>query len=203
MRASFTLNLILVTVIVYLLQGLIGPVYFGRLALWPVDDDGVAAMLLGAPWQLFTYSLLHGDLMHLAFNMFGVWMFGSQVEQVWGPVRTGITWLLAVLTAAITHLIVADLLYLPEAPVVGASGGVFGLMLAYALMFPHARIVLLFPPIPLPARVFVVLYAVFEMWAGVTGSIDGVAHFAHLGGLIGGWLGYRYGRAMEKRVGRR
>ena len=80
-------------------------------------------------------------------------------------------------------------------PVVGASAGVFGILLAYALVFPNRTIVPLIPPIPMPARVFVLLYAVLELVLGVTGTQAGVAHFAHLGGLLGGWLVYKYGRS--------
>jgi membrane associated rhomboid family serine protease len=78
-------------------------------------------------------------------------------------------------------------------PVIGASAGVFGILLVYALLFPHSKVMLLIPPIPLPARVFVGLYAALELFLGVTGTQEGVAHFAHLGGLIGGWIGWRYG----------
>ena len=84
-------------------------------------------------------------------------------------------------------------------PDVGASGGVFGLLLAYGMYFPHNRVMLLFPPIPMPARVFVTLYAVIELFLGVTGSQEGVAHFAHLGGMIGGYLLLRFWRASPRR----
>jgi len=83
----------------------------------------------------------------------------------------------------------------PPAPMVGASGGVYGLLLAFGWYFPQRRVVLLFPPIPMPARVFVLLYAVLELVLGVTGTQSGVAHFAHLGGLLGGWWVYRFGRS--------
>jgi len=81
---------------------------------------------------------------------------------------------------------------------VGASAGVFGLLLAYALLFPNRRIMLLFPPIPMPARMFVLLYATLELVLGVTGTQSGVAHFAHLGGLLGGWWVYRFGRSRPR-----
>ena len=84
-------------------------------------------------------------------------------------------------------------------PTVGASGGVFGLLLAYAVYFPRNRVMLLFPPIPMPSRVFVVLYAVLELVLGVTGSQEGVAHFAHLGGLVGGALMLYYWRHFGRR----
>jgi membrane associated rhomboid family serine protease len=84
-------------------------------------------------------------------------------------------------------------------PTVGASGGVFGLLLAYAMYFPHNRIMLIFPPIPMPARIFVIVYAGLELLLGVTGTQEGVAHFAHLGGLVGGYLMLRFGRGAPAR----
>ena len=104
-------------------------------------------------------------------------------------------YLVCVVSAAIAQLLVAAMTGLFY-PTVGASGGVFGLLLAYAMYFPNNRIVLLFPPIPMPARVFVVLYAVLELYLGVTGTQEGVAHFAHLGGMVGGFVMLRYWRVM-------
>ena len=132
-----------------------------------------------------SYGFLHGSLLHLAFNMFALYMFGSALELVVGPRRYLAYYLVCVIAAAIAQLLVTAMLggfY----PTVGASGGVFGLLLAYAVYFPHSRVMLLFPPIPIPSRVFVVIYAVIELVLGVTGSQAGVAHFAHLGGLVGG-----------------
>jgi membrane associated rhomboid family serine protease len=93
-----------------------------------------------------------------------------------------------VVTAALTQLIVPAWLGAPPAPTIGASGGVFGLLLTYALMFPHRKVVPLIPPIPMPAWLFAALYAGVELFLGVTGSLSGVAHFAHLGGMIGSAL---------------
>jgi membrane associated rhomboid family serine protease len=99
-----------------------------------------------------------------------------------------------VIIGALTQLLVSAAFGSGGAPVIGASAGVFGLLLAYALVFPNRTIMPLFPPIPMPARMFVLLYAVLELVLGVTGTQAGVAHFAHLGGLLGGWLVYRFGR---------
>jgi membrane associated rhomboid family serine protease len=142
-----------------------------------------------------TYSFLHGNLMHLAFNMFALWMFGGELERVWGARRLATAYFASVVTGAVTHLLVAGAFGGGGAPVVGASAGIFGLLLAYALLFPNRRIMLLFPPIPMPARVFVLLYVLLELYLGVTGTQSGVAHFAHLGGLLGGWWVYRFGRS--------
>jgi membrane associated rhomboid family serine protease len=93
-----------------------------------------------------------------------------------------------VVTAALSHLAVTAWMGAPPFPTVGASGGVYGLLLAYGVYFPRRTVILLFPPIPLPARVFVVVFAAIELYFGVTGTASGVAHFAHLGGMLGGWL---------------
>ena len=191
-----TTALIVANVAVFLLQGLV-PQLVVPFALWPLSAS-LATGATFAPWQLVTYSFLHGGLLHLAFNMFAVYMFGSAVEQVLGTRRYVTLYFVSVLFAAITQLIVAMLsgaIY----PTIGASGGVFGLLLAYAIYFPHNRVMLLFPPIPMPARVFVVLYAVLELFLGVTGSQEGVAHFAHLGGMIGGYLVLRFWRGGMRR----
>jgi membrane associated rhomboid family serine protease len=103
-----------------------------------------------------------------------------------------------VISAALAQLLVSSLMG-GMYPTVGASGGVFGLLLAYAVFFPRNRVMLLFPPIPMPARVFVILYAVLELVLGVTGSQEGVAHFAHLGGLVGGALMLYYWRHFGRR----
>ena len=193
----FTQALIIANVIGFLLQLSFDGLMMQWFALWPRDGTGFGALPLGAPWQLVTYSLLHGDMFHLLFNMFALWMFGSSLERVWGAKRMAFTYVTAVIAGAIAQLIVGAALGTGSGPVIGASAGVFGILLAYALVFPHSRIMLLIPPIPLPARVFVALYAALELFLGVTGTQAGVAHFAHLGGLLGGWLGYRYGTGMS------
>lgn len=132
--------------------------------------------------------------MHLAFNMLGLWMFGGDLERVWGASRVALTYFAGVFLGAGAQVLVAGVLGNGEAPVIGASAGVFGLLLGFALVFPQRRIMPLFRPIPMPARIFVVLYAALELTLGVTGTQAGAAHFAHLGGLLGGWLVYRFWR---------
>jgi len=156
-------------------------------ALWPIGAGF-------QPWQLLTYAFLHGGLFHIAFNMFALYMFGSAIERVFGARRYLAYYLVCVLSAAIAQLLTAAITGAVY-PTVGASGGVFGLLLAYAIYFPHSRIMLIFPPIPMPARVFVVVYAALELFLGVTGTEEGVAHFAHLGGLVGGFIMLRYWRS--------
>jgi membrane associated rhomboid family serine protease len=156
-------------------------------ALWPVGAGF-------QPWQLLTYAFLHGGLWHIAFNMFALYMFGGAIERVFGARRYLTYYLVCVLSAAIAQLLTAALTGAVY-PTVGASGGVFGLLLAYAIYFPHSRIMLIFPPIPMPARVFVFVYAAIELFLGVTGTEEGVAHFAHLGGLVGGFIMLRFWRS--------
>ncbi|MBP5260103.1 MAG: rhomboid family intramembrane serine protease [Paludibacteraceae bacterium] len=175
--------------------------------------------------QLISYMFMHdtGSFSHLLFNMFALWMFGKDLEYVWGPRRflfyymlTGIgaglsqelVWTLSlhdlsqyqtVYTGA-EYLPVADYLNLPVT--VGASGSVFGLMAAFAFVFPQARIFLLFPPISLRAPWFVAIYALIELYGGIsTSGGDHVAHFAHLGGLVFGFLLLFYWKKHGKLYG--
>ena len=194
MLPPFTQALIIANGVVFLLEFLLGGVMFQWFALWPGDGGGLAALPWLAPWQLVSYSFLHAGLMHLGFNMLGVWMFGSDLERVWGPKRYAILYFASVLTAALTQLLVAGTFGRSQGPVVGASGGVFGLLLAYAVMFPERRVMLLFPPIPMRARTFAVVYGLLELILGVTGLQAGVAHFAHLGGMAGSYLAMQYFR---------
>jgi membrane associated rhomboid family serine protease len=158
------------------------------LALWPLGSGFL-------PWQVATYAFLHGSIGHLFFNMLGLWMFGAELERVWGTKRFIHFYAASVLSAAAAQLLVASLtgsVY----PTVGASGGLFGLLLAFAMMFPNRIIMPLFPPIPMKAKVFVALYGGLELFLGVTGERSGVAHFAHLGGMLGGYLMIRYWRGQ-------
>jgi membrane associated rhomboid family serine protease len=197
---TVTAALIVANIAVFLLQA-VAPQILGPFALWPLATSSMSVGASFAPWQLVTYAFLHGSLLHLAFNMFALYMFGGALERVFGTRRYLLLYFVSVLFAAITQLVVAALagaIY----PTIGASGGVFGLLLAYAIYFPHNRVMLLFPPIPMPARVFVVVYAVLELYLGVTGSQEGVAHFAHLGGMVGAYLLLRLWRGGIRRSSR-
>ena len=192
-----TTALIVANVALFLLQSVV-PGLVVPFALWPLATASLGQGVSFMPWQVVTYAFLHGSLLHLAFNMFALYMFGGAIERVFGPRRYALFYFVSVISAAATQLIVAALsggIY----PTVGASGGVFGLLLAYGMYFPHNRVMLLFPPIPLPARVFVTLYAVIELFLGVTGSQEGVAHFAHLGGMVGGYLLLRFWHESPRR----
>lgn len=172
--------ILVLTVAMFVLQGFAGDDMIYSMALWPLQDGF-------RPWQLLTYAFLHGSVMHIAFNMYGLWLFGSEMENLLGRGTFLKLYFSSVITAAAMQLLVTNFtgsVY----PTVGASGGVFGILLAYGICFPKRVIVLLIPPVPLPAWLFVTLYAVIELILGVTGSQEGVAHFAHLGGMVGGYL---------------
>jgi membrane associated rhomboid family serine protease len=192
-----TTALIVANVVMFLLQ-VVAPGVMVPLALWPVGRAPMGVDAGFAPWQLVTYAFLHGGLSHLAFNMFGLYMFGNAVEQVLGGRRYFTYYLVCIVSAAVTQLLFAVITG-AYYPTLGASGGVFGLLLAYAYYFPKNRLLLLFLPIPIPARVFVVVYGVLELYLGVTGTQAGVAHFAHLGGLIGGVALLAYWRGIRRR----
>lgn len=191
-----TRALIIANVAVFGAQVLLGDWFIAAFALWPLGSSSMVAPGSGGGfylWQLVTYAFLHGNTLHLFFNMFALYMFGGALEQVVGPRRFTAYYLVSVLAAAVTQLLVMALareIY----PTVGASGGVFGLLLAYAIYFPHNRVYFLFVPFPIKARVFVFIYAAIELFLGVTGTQEGVAHFAHLGGLAGGGLMLAYWR---------
>lgn len=193
---TFTQGLIAANVVIFVLQQLLGNALTGWLALWPVSTG------LFMPWQVGTYAFLHGGLAHLAFNMFGLWMFGGELERLWGPRRLALFYGVSVLAAAAAQLLVTGLMN-SGAPTVGASGGLFGLLIGFAMVFPRRTITPLLPPIPMPAWLFVTLYGLVELTLGVTGSASGVAHFAHLGGLFGGWMVMRYWRGQPPFAQRR
>ena len=151
------------------------------------------------PWQLVTYSFLHGNLAHIFFNMLALYMFGGEIERLFGSRFYALYYFASVISAAICHLVVTAAMGSPPAPMVGASGGIYGLLLAFGWYFPQRRLVLLFPPIPMSARTFVVVFAALELFFGVTGTAAGVAHFAHLGGMLGGWLMIEYRRRYSRR----
>lgn len=193
-----TQALLIANVIVFLLEQSGGMSLFEWFALWPPTSG-----FSGAPgfqvWQLVTYSFLHGGLAHLFFNMFALYMFGSDIERLFGSRFFAAYYFVAVLAAAISHLVVTAWMGGPALPTVGASGGVYGVLLAYGLYFPNRQLMLLIPPIPMRARTFVILYAVLSLVMGVTGTAAGIAHFAHLGGMLGGYLMIQYRRGFGRR----
>ena len=192
-----TRAIILINVVVYLLQQVAGDLIDGLFALWPPGHP------LFAPWQVLTYAFLHegrlsqGQIEHIFFNMFALFMFGSPLEQFWGSRRFAFYYLACILSAAGIELLVENATS-TGAAVIGASGGVFGLLLAFAWYFPKQKLIMLFLPIPMPAWLFVTIYGALELFLGVTGRQPGVAHFAHLGGMLGGALAILYWRARGR-----
>lgn len=155
------------------------------LALWPWTPDADLGTLF-RPWQLVTYMFLHGGFMHILFNMFALWMFGIEVENTWGTRKFLTYYVICGLGAAAAHLIMSQMLGVMSGPLVGASGGIFGVLVAYGVMFPDNRIV--FFPIffPIKARFAVGIFIIIEVLS--IGGNDNVGHLAHLGGAVTGIL---------------
>jgi rhomboid family protein len=187
-----TLSLLIANVVLFGAQQLLGDWLLIHFALWPLGDysfPGVDQSIGFEPWQLVTYSFLHGNVQHIFFNMFALYMFGSGVEGYLGAPKFALLYFASVISAAVTQLIVVGSSTSGGiAPTLGASGGVFGLLLAFGWLFPRARLTLIFPPIPMPAWLFVTLYGLVELASGVFGTQVGVAHFAHLGGMVGAFV---------------
>jgi len=193
-----TRALIVANVVVFLLQSVANHLLVIHLALWPVDA-GIFSPGGFQPWQLVSYSFLHGGLTHLLFNMFALYMFGGELERLFGTRRFTQLYFISVVAAGLSQLAFSAVAGGEAYPTVGASGGVFGLLLAYGMYFPRRTLMLLFPPIPMPAWLFVTLYGGIELFLGVTGTQAGVAHFAHLGGMLGAWLLIRHWRSRSAR----
>lgn len=174
-------------------------IWFGLWSLSGPPPIGIAGFM---PWQIVTYSFLHGTVLHLFFNMFALYMFGSDIERVFGQRRYLAYYFTCVITAAAAQLVITAIIGGAPYPTIGASGGVFGLLLAFGMYFPRRTLMLIFPPIPMPAWLFVTLYGAVELYLGVTGTQAGVAHFAHLGGMLGGYLMIRYWRGRPPFRGR-
>jgi membrane associated rhomboid family serine protease len=187
MRFTAVNCLIVANVVIFALQYLL-PGAMDMFALWPLQP--IEGAIYFHIWQIVTYAFLHSthDFSHLLFNMLGLWMFGAEIERYVGPRRLLTCYFASVITAALSQLFVPMLFGAAPGPTLGASGGVFGLLLAYAVMFPRRKVIPLFPPIPMPAWLFASIYAAIELVLGVTGTMSGVAHFAHLGGMIGSAL---------------
>jgi len=190
--------LLIINVGMFLLELSYAGQLIGALALWPLDTGAYSLSAAVQPhfgiWQLITYSFLHGGVMHLLLNMYALWLFGARMELYWGSRAFLLYYFICVIGAGLVQLVVVSLtakqgmIY----PTIGASGGVFGLLLAFGMSFPNERLLLIFPPIALKAKWFVLIFGGIELWAGVTSTEAGVAHFAHLGGMLFGFVLLRY-----------
>lgn len=183
------------------------------------------------PWQMVTHVFMHGDFMHLFFNMFGLWMFGARLEQMWGPKRFLQFYFFSALGAFLLHFgivhfqieqllgsvsienlqmvvtegrdlirsnrnytdpILGELNANYNVPVLGASGAIFGILAAFAMYWPNTELYIMFIPMPIKAKYAVIGYAAYELFSGISGFQPGVAHFAHLGGALFGFLLVKY-----------
>jgi len=200
-------NLLILNVLIFVAQNVavatnadIMAGFLNLMALFPPGGSDTALTIFGGttenpgfwPWQLVTYAFLHGSFGHILFNMFALWMFGMQLENVWGSNRFTIFYFVCVVGAALVHLAV---IWGGNIPTVGASGGVYGVLIAFAMMFPNQPIYLYFLA-PIKAKWLVGALVVFELFNGVTGTQSGVAHFAHLGGAAFGALMIVYWRGQ-------
>ncbi len=134
------------------------------------------------PWQLVSYMFLHADFWHILYNMFALWIFGQSLEHLWGTKRFLMYYFLTGIGAGIIHM------FITGGSAIGASGAVFGILLGFGMMFPDRYIMLLIPPIPIKAKYFVTFYGVLELYSGLNRPESGVAHFAHLGGIVVGFI---------------
>ncbi len=202
-----TRTLLIANILIFLAQQATGDALLVHFALWPLGPhqlvplNPIGLVMAGfEPWQLITYSFLHGGVPHIAFNMLALWMFGGPVENALGVRRYTFYYFACVLGAAIAQL-ATIYFFQPDGfyPTLGASGGIFGLLLAFAILYPQAKVFLFIVPIPIPARIAVVGYMIVELVLGVTGTQASVAHFAHLGGAVVGFALIQYWRAQAQR----
>ena len=187
--------LLILNGLVFALQQVSNEFLMLNFALWPYGDP----ISPFAPWQILTYGFLHGGVGHIFFNMFGLWMFGRDLERMMGAKRFLIYFLTCVVGAGLIQLIVAGIQGGFPYPTVGASGGVFGILLAYGMTYPNRMIMLMIPPIPMKAKYFVLFYGLLELYLGVSGNATGVANFAHLGGMLFGFLLLMYWKKPKRR----
>ena len=154
------------------------------------------------PWQIITHMFMHGGTWHIFFNMWSLWMFGTVLERALGPKRFGVYYFLSGLGAVALHTLVQALQVQPllaegnmaayyamiNTPTLGASGAVYGILIGYAMLYPDSVLTLVFPPISLRAKWFILIIAGIELLTGIFFTMDGIAHFAHLGGMLVGFL---------------
>jgi membrane associated rhomboid family serine protease len=188
-RAIFLLNLA-----GFVLQLLWPEQMVDRFALFALQAHALYGAPAAEPWQLVSYAFLHGGLAHIAMNMLALLMLAPDLERIMGAQRFTLYYLVSVVSAALVQLAWYTYAGPTPDPTVGASGGIFGLLLAYGMAFPQRELMIIFLPIPIRAWLFVLLYGGAELLMGVTNALAGVAHFAHLGGMLGGWLLIQYWR---------
>jgi membrane associated rhomboid family serine protease len=181
------LNLIIINVLVWLAQLALDKTYglTNIIALYPFESG------LFKPYQLVTHMFAHSsynmfgniEFMHILFNMYALWMFGTALERVWGPKKFLIFYLVCGLAAGVAQL------FLSDSPAVGASGAIMGLLAGFAYLFPNTEFFILPIPFPIKAKYMVAIYAAIDLFGGLHGGkADNIAHYAHLGGLVMGFI---------------
>ena len=185
-------NIIIINIITFIATLIIGDFMYEKLALFYFKSP------LFRPYQLITHIFMHGGFLHILFNMYTLFFFGSVLENVWGGKKFLLYYMVTGIGAALLHSGVlyiqsqgmnpAELTTLYYTPTVGASGAIYGLLLAYGMLFPDNVIGLIFPPVALKAKYFVLVFGTIELLLGITGRGSDIAHFAHLGGMIFGFL---------------
>lgn len=205
-------NIIIINVIVWIATALTGDAMYEKFALF------YPTSIFFKFWQPITHMFMHGGFWHLFFNMYTLYIFGSVLERQWGTKKFLIFYFITGLGAAALHMGVQAIeaqMWLAQAaegshqaqmslqvlkltPTVGASGAIYGLLLGYAMLYPDSVLTLIFPPVSLKAKYFVLIFAAIELITGVTGVGGSIAHFAHLGGMLFGWLLMLYWKKNHK-----
>ena len=171
-------NLLIINGLVFLAQNtpITGTILNNYFSLFPYDSGYFY------PWQLVSYMFMHGNISHIFFNLFALWMFGLQLELRWGTKRFLVYYFLTGIGAGLLSMLVSN------AIVIGASGAVYGILIGFGMMYPNKYIYMLFPPIPMKAKYFVMFYGAIELFSGISGLSSGIAHSAHLGGMVIGFI---------------
>jgi membrane associated rhomboid family serine protease len=173
------LNLIIINAIVFVAQMVFDSTWdlTNRMALYPYNSG------LFEPYQLVTHMFAHGGFAHILFNMYALWMFGSVLERIWGAKKFLIFYVVCGLAAGLTQMF-----FVSGGAAIGASGAIMGLLAAFAYTFPNTQFYILPFPFPIKAKYMAAIYAAIDLFGGFSGSTDNIAHFAHLGGLVMGFI---------------
>ncbi|MEJ2393370.1 MAG: rhomboid family intramembrane serine protease [Candidatus Thiodiazotropha sp.] len=203
-RNPVVFGLLGINIVMFLLLRQSPDIWLRAFALWPIHSSANGLLPVASNfrlWQLLSYGFLHGSVMHLLLNMYALWLFGKVLEVQLGSQRFLAFYLACVVGSALFHLLIQQLILMQGStahPVIGASGGTFGLLMAFAYLFPDSWLYLLIPPMPVRAKWFVLIYGILELVFGVTGTVNGIAHFAHLGGMLTAYLLVRYWLASPR-----
>lgn len=199
-------NIIIINILMMILTYLSGDMMYEKFALYYPSSP------FFKPWQVLTHMFMHGGFWHLLFNMYTLYIFGTVLERVWGSkkflifyfvtglgaaaIHTGVEWIqMKVLLNQVADGSLAameSIARLKYTPTVGASGAIYGVLMGYAMLYPDSLLTLIFPPVTLKAKWFVLIFGGIELAIGLSSANDGVAHFAHLGGMLFGYLLIRF-----------